>query len=304
MLALTRSSTAVLATAALSALLAAAPLKAQQEPAAVEEEADEPLDQYRVELIVFEYGDALAGSTEDWSAPAEDEADGDGDGETADGEAAEEEAARVEATGEGAGAASAGQSPAAPRDGDATDDTGAEGETDQPVFRFVPLPEDELELVEVYRRLAGTAGYEPLLHVAWQQPGYEPADARALDLARVGELPDRLRGEARLYRSRFLHLGLELELSSARSERLPQQPQTPRPLTPSDSAAGEPLQALEPDVYRLSERRKLRSGELHYYDHPRYGVLAKVTPVEPEETPAESTEPGDGAPAETGTPAG
>jgi hypothetical protein len=305
---------AVLAT--LATLVAAGPLAAQQEPAAGplaagQDEAAEPLDQYRVELIVFAYGDALAGTTEDWSAPTEDEpedgppdddADADADGETGDGatpEPASDRSAENARQDRPAGA------PASAQDADTAAGT-ADGEPEEPVFRFMPLPEEALQLKDLYRRLAGTNGYEPLLHVAWQQPGYEPADARPLDLSRLAELPERLRGEARLYRSRFLHLELQLELLSAPRGDLPARG-TQQPLPQAGGMAeGEPLAALAPDVYRLSERRKLRSGELHYYDHPRYGVVAKVTPVESETTP---DEPGGGdsgdasaASADTGSP--
>jgi hypothetical protein len=29
----------------------------------------------------------------------------------------------------------------------------------------------------------------------------------------------------------------------------------------------------------LQEQRRLRSGELHYFDHPRFGLIVLVTPV-------------------------
>lgn len=272
----------------LAALLAAAPLPAQESPAdgtaaaaaAAAEEA-EPLEQYRVELIVFEYGDALAGTTEDWSAPVEAVPK---DEPLADEDAAAGDTADVAQDGPDAPAAGDAAPVAA---GDTADETRADGEPEEPLFRFMPLPEEERELGELYRRLANADGYEPLLHVAWQQPGYEPDASQPLDLARLAELPGRLRGEARLYRSRFLHLVLDLELWSAPGggRIAPQAPLPPRPLY--GVAEDEPLEALEPDVYRLSERRKLRSGELHYYDHSRYGVLAKVTPVETEEAAGE-----------------
>jgi len=271
----------------LAALLAAGSLDARQAPAdragaatPADAQETEPLEQYRVELIVFEYGDALAGTTEDWSAPAlavpaEDEQRGDTDPD----------------------AATAAGEPAPVAAGDAGDETSADGEPEEPVLRFMPLPEEERELAEVYRRLANANGYETLLHVAWQQPGYDPDASQPLDLARLAELPKRLRGEARLYRSRFLHLVLDLELwSEAGGGRAASQP-APRPLPLYGVAQEEPLDALQPDVYRLRERRKMRSGELHYYDHSRYGVLAKVTPVEPEE---ESPEPGEADGSEAG----
>ncbi|WP_405234655.1 CsiV family protein [Lentisalinibacter salinarum] len=299
-------------------LLAAGPLAAQEQATpgstagAVPADggADEALEQYRVELIVFEYGDSLAGTTEDWSAPpdsADDTATGEETGTEADAETSEGGTLRDDRPQQRP--VTDASSPNAP--GDPASGTGVGGDLpEEPAFRFMPLPEQELELGEVYRRLRNTDGYQPLLHVAWQQPGYDPETAQALDLSRLAELPDRLQGEVRLYRSRFLHLELDLELWSEPGRSLPS-PATTEPLFPDRGRpqAGEPLDALEPDVYRLSERRKLRSGELHYYDHPRYGVLAKVTPVELEEEPAEApgtgeAEPADPAPTDASSTAG
>lgn len=44
----------------------------------------------------------------------------------------------------------------------------------------------------------------------------------------------------------------------------------------------------EPDIgpvsYRIHEKRRMKSGELNYYDHPKFGMVLLVTPVEmPEE---------------------
>jgi len=36
----------------------------------------------------------------------------------------------------------------------------------------------------------------------------------------------------------------------------------------------------EPVTYRIYEKRKIKSGELNYYDHPKIGMVLRVTPVE------------------------
>jgi hypothetical protein len=38
-----------------------------------------------------------------------------------------------------------------------------------------------------------------------------------------------------------------------------------------------------PIRYSISEDRIFRNGELRYYDHPRFGVLARITRFEEEE---------------------
>ncbi len=42
--------------------------------------------------------------------------------------------------------------------------------------------------------------------------------------------------------------------------------------------------AEEPRYMELREQRRMRSGELHYLDHPKLGVLARVDPIAPPET--------------------
>lgn len=38
--------------------------------------------------------------------------------------------------------------------------------------------------------------------------------------------------------------------------------------------------ASGPVSYRIYEKRRMKSGELNYYDHPKIGMVLKVTPVE------------------------
>jgi hypothetical protein len=54
-----------------------------------------------------------------------------------------------------------------------------------------------------------------------------------------------------------------------------------------------------PVRFRIQENRILKNGELRYFDHPKFGVLAKVTRVE---EPAEEDE--NSVIDETGTLAG
>ena len=49
-------------------------------------------------------------------------------------------------------------------------------------------------------------------------------------------------------------------------------------LAPADPGAAE-----EPAYMELREQRRMRSGELHYLDHPKFGILARVDPIQPPE---------------------
>ncbi len=131
------------------------------------------------------------------------------------------------------------------------------------------------ELVAVYRRLAAQSGYRPLMHLIWEQPGEvdQPAPVVGFERLRLGS--DELVGAARLSRSRFLHLQLDLEFLNPEDGVA-----VPRPM--GDDGTGE-VRLLVPR-YRIEESRRMRSGEVHYFDHPAFGVIATIQPVERRDT--------------------
>ena len=100
-------------------------------------------------------------------------------------------------------------------------------------------------------------------------------DARPFDLAMLGATNPM--GSIRLYLSRFLHVNARPELPGSRGAP-PRRPPRRRSATSSPSCR----------LRRAIVSRRTghaRSGELHYFDHPAFGVLIKVTPVRPEQTP-------------------
>jgi hypothetical protein len=134
-------------------------------------------------------------------------------------------------------------------------------------LRVRSLRAEELKLGAEYRRLRALAAYVPLLHTGWVQPGLPENQAVPFDLATVGALNPR--GTVRVHLSRFLHVTLDLiyrgeETTVAASTELMEVGVAPR--------------------YRLRATRNVRSGELHYFDHPAFGVLVRVTPRAAQET--------------------
>ena len=128
-----------------------------------------------------------------------------------------------------------------------------------------PLRPDELKLVTEYRKIRAISAYEPLAHVGWVQPGLPETDAVPFDLGSLGIFNPR--GTVRVHLSRFLHITLDLTYQAKASAASPGQ-------------IGDGLDeiVLAPS-YRLTATRSARSNELHYFDHPAFGVLVRVTPV-------------------------
>ncbi len=157
--------------------------------------------------------------------------------------------------------------PGTTSDDDVVEDTAKPVTTPRTTLSFSPANDGDMLLAEAYNKMRLSRDFRPMVHTAWRQPGY-PRDAKAprLDLRRVARLPGRLRGTVALSLARYLHLDIELDLD-ARS---------------AAAAAGGPLgQRAE---YQLRESRRMRSRQLHFIDHPRFGVLVRIDPVEVPET--------------------
>lgn len=127
------------------------------------------------------------------------------------------------------------------------------------------LAPEELKLGNEYRRLVASRAYEPLVHAGWVLPGLPEDDATPFDLKTLGVLNPS--GTVKVHLSRFLHITLDLTYQASGGN-------APTPIS---------VDGLDEIVvgqkYRLTATRSARSGELHYFDHPAFGALVRVTPV-------------------------
>lgn len=99
--------------------------------------------------------------------------------------------------------------------------------------------------------------YRILAHLRWFQTVDAKSIAKPMRVASVN--PAELEGTIRFFMSRHLHLEVNLLLRETVA-----------------TAGKEPAAA----VYQMSEQRKVKTQETHYFDHPRLGVLVRVMPVE------------------------
>lgn len=139
-----------------------------------------------------------------------------------------------------------------------------------------------------------------VVHGAWLQPVPERGSPQPILIQSDEAIADRWRieGTLAITLGRFLHVAAELwyqpDHSSTQGAAGAQRSAAAGGWfqltddTSQDTAvlAGIPFDfddAVDPELpYQvLSERRRMRSGELHYLDHPSFGVLIRVTPLEP-----------------------
>lgn len=139
----------------------------------------------------------------------------------------------------------------------------------------VLLPEDQLGMQDVIDQLQRLDAYTPILHVGWIQPGLSQGDAVPMPVTAFGPPPAGLEGSFSLYLGRYLHLVVDLALT---------EPHAAAEFADESGAVREFEYSLPPlngpVRYRIQEDRILKSGELRYFDHPKFGVLAKVLRVE------------------------
>ena len=103
-----------------------------------------------------------------------------------------------------------------------------------------------LSLKESYSQLTQRKGYKPLLHTAWVQKVNKNSYGRATKIRTPNGL---INGFFRLQRGHLIHMVTDMEYSRNQT------------------------------VYRLNEKRRFKLNETHYFDHPKFGILARVSPI-------------------------
>jgi hypothetical protein len=182
----------------------------------------------------------------------------------------------------------------------------AEGQEKPPEESFVPyeiLPESNNRLEGINRVLRLSREYRPVYHVSWQQPGLDgnqakPVHVQAREQGNLFELtlPPELvtdpmpldfyepveliiDGALRIRSSLYLYVDLDMVLF-----RTPPVTEKPEPVGVVEETSGQlPLKIDESVEYvRLTESRRIRLNELHYFDHPLFGVILQVSRYGPE----------------------
>lgn len=135
---------------------------------------------------------------------------------------------------------------------------------------FVRLLRSDFTMTDIRRRLDRLSAYQPVMHFGWTQATYPAELTRDIELTSLTAPASGFGGTVKLYLSRFLHLVVDLQMDADNE-------QMTDTFTPAVSHR-----------YRIQEDRIFRSGELRYFDHPKFGVLAKVTRVEEDDEDATS----------------
>ncbi len=118
-------------------------------------------------------------------------------------------------------------------------------------------PSEELALRATTSRLQRSSAYRVHYHDAWQQAAIIKRDAKAVKVSSDNGL---VNGYIKLYRSTYLHVTIDLWLKQNLS------------VMDNDDNNGM-------SYPNLNESRRIKKETLHFFDHPKMGVLLKIMPV-------------------------
>ena len=183
---------------------------------------------------------------------------------------------------------------------------------------LIKLPSEKRQLNAQAQTLKQDNAYQLLFHEAWMQPMLEDEYASSIIIAAGEQFGEHqiLEGEIKLSVSRYLHFSSNLWLSQfemnygqTQQQIWPELPMPPNTLTPnlfddepvsiqyehsagnlSDSDQLNPYSQEQKNqslyipsrIVKITSKRRMRSKEIHYIDHPLFGIIIKIMPIKSE----------------------
>ncbi len=144
------------------------------------------------------------------------------------------------------------------------------------------LPASMYKLGGVYSELRSSSEYRPILHLAWQQPQLTQSRSKYVHIRKADGIAQqddsdnalvKLDGVIRIRSSQFLHADVDLfyfinELSESFINA---------------NAGAQDANQIQATFVELNETRRMKLNELHYFDHPVFGMLMRVSRLSSEQ---------------------
>ncbi len=152
---------------------------------------------------------------------------------------------------------------------------------------FMVLEKSRNRLGGIYQYFKLSSEFRPLIHLSWQQPATKRRSSRFVHLQRLeGDasvpvatteepefleeiiFPDRIvDGSIRIRSGFYLHADIDLSYFK-------QLPPENKIIRTGEESFND---ATEKTVIKLKETRKMKLNEIHYFDHPMFGVILQVS---------------------------
>lgn len=105
-------------------------------------------------------------------------------------------------------------------------------------------------LDDSYAAIAKDSAYKPIMHVAWIQPLTAGVPSAPVH---IQDSDGKLNGYVQVQQGQGLQLLVDLERTANSGEGMV--------------------------IYRLNEKRAIKLNDVYYLDHPKFGVIVKVSPL-------------------------
>ena len=139
--------------------------------------------------------------------------------------------------------------------------------------------DDTTDIGKAVVALESNDKYQVLTHKRWVQT----ADARSSSpLMRITDPAGDLDGTVVFYMSRFLHVDVDLLLKDESDQKVDMTAgvANAKPVAGFAMSSSDATINNQQLVYRIDESRRIRSNQMNYFDHPKFGVLLIITPME------------------------
>jgi len=173
------------------------------------------------------------------------------------------------------------------------------------LLRVSTVPPDQYRLKSAYQSLTRSRLYTPILHTAWRQPvgsgkntlkvriaggkdfsGVYGIDGERLDTGSPPAMSGLWQVDGFVsFRSQQL-LFATVDMMFRREQTVI--PPVATPVAPESNLSWQTTTTPEPvaieqkvQFYRMNQSRRVRSGEVQYFDHPMFGVIVEMRPLEP-----------------------
>ncbi len=127
------------------------------------------------------------------------------------------------------------------------------------------------ELTSEADKLSPRKGYRILYHQTWSQNTTDDKNMPklAIDNSNMDGAGSMVSGTIKLYKSRYAHVDFDLDFERKIPDRVKEDFMSNQKLTEED---------ILPETwhFHLKESRKIRPNQLHYIDHPLFGILVQM----------------------------
>jgi hypothetical protein len=162
-------------------------------------------------------------------------------------------------------------------------------------FQFVRLQTEEMQLSDALSRLSSSRDTKVLDYGAWQQSLIADAETYPIKISKDLSEQTSLFGELLIRKSRFTHAEFSVYLADKKQFNYsdiknwfltPQRPGAVLdlllPLTEQHFFTQlNGTQTLYFNLLHLKESRRIKQGEIHYFDHPVIGAIVTINSIDP-----------------------